>query len=79
MEQFNTKHLFDNRLLIDSQHGFRSGYTVKTNLIDAYGEPISLVARPQYLSWNDPFRYYQNLWKICCHQLKIKLIAVGVH
>ena len=63
------KHLIENKLLTDSQHGFRSGRLVETNLIDAYEYVTELLdlGIPAYMISLDFAKAFD---KVCYHGLK---------
>ena len=72
------KHLIDNKLLTNSQHGFTSGCSVETNLIDAYecvtklldqGIPVDMIL----------LDFAKAFDKVCHCCLKAKLLATGIH
>jgi hypothetical protein len=72
------KHLIDNKLLTDSQHEFRSGRSVETNLIDAYEYVTYLLdlGIPADMILLDFAKAFD---KVCHHRLKAKLLATGIH
>jgi hypothetical protein len=72
------KHLIDNKLLTDSQHGFRSGCLVETNLIDTYGYVTELLdlGIPADMILVDFAKVFD---KVCHHCLKARLLATRIH
>ena len=70
-------HLESNRLMSASQHGFRTGRSTQTNLIDIF-ETVT--------KWHDEgksfdvvYLDFRKLFDVTCHgRLLVKLEAVGV-
>jgi len=68
------KHLISNKLLTDSQHCFRSGSSVETNLIHAYDYITEL------LDHDTPVDIILlNYANVCHHHLKTKLTDIGIY
>ena len=71
------KHLTTNKLFSSCQHGFRSGRSVETNLIDSYNYITDLLDQgfPVDIILLDLAKAFD---KVCHKRLRIKLQAIGV-
>ena len=72
------EHLTTNELLSDSQHGFRHGCLVESNLIDVHDYVTEHLdqAIPVNLVLLDFAKVFN---KVCHRQLRTKLFAIGIH